>query len=120
MNAWQAIQNFWESFDIPAYDENSVPDDAVLPYITYNASIGKFESPIPLTGSIWYRSTSWKDISLKANEIIESVIPYKLIKLDNNEYIHVVRGSPVLQRMTDPDASIKRIYINLMAEFYMK
>ena len=28
MDKWKALQSFWESFDIPAYDEATVPDDA--------------------------------------------------------------------------------------------
>lgn len=36
MNKAQAIQAFWESFGVPAYEESTVPDDAVMPYITYS------------------------------------------------------------------------------------
>lgn len=115
MNKWQAIQSFWESFGIPAYDENSVPDDATEPYITYTAQVGDFESPLILTGSIWYRSALWRDISLKADEIARSL--KRIIKLDDG-YLFVTRGSPFAQRMEDTDDTVKRIYINLMAEFY--
>lgn len=115
MNKWQAIQSFWESFDLPTYDENSVPDDATAPYITYSAETADFENVILLTGSIWYRSESWEGISLKADEIASSL--KKLIKLDNG-YLFITRGSPFAQRMKDTDETVKRIYINLMCEFY--
>ena len=39
MNKEQAIHFFWSQFGLPAYDENSVPDDAQMPYITYNVVI---------------------------------------------------------------------------------
>lgn len=115
MNKWQAIHNFWSGFGIPAYDENSVPDDAVEPYITYTAQISDFENPLLLTASLWYRSTAWDEISLKADEISESL--KRIIKLDGG-YLFITRGSPFAQRMQEENDTVKRIYINLMAEFY--
>jgi hypothetical protein len=41
MNKSQALQSFWESFGIPAYNEYTVPDNAEMPYITYSVIIGK-------------------------------------------------------------------------------
>ena len=37
-NKWQTLQAFFEGFGRTAYDENTVPDDAALPYLTYEAS----------------------------------------------------------------------------------
>lgn len=115
MDKWQAIQSFWEGFDIPAYDQNSVPDDAVAPYITYEAKTADFENALPLSGSIWYRSSSWRDISKKADQIADSL--KKIIKIDGG-YLFITRGSPFAQRLNDPDDTVKRVYINLMVEFY--
>lgn len=117
MNKWQALQSFWESFGIPAYDVNSVPDDATMPYITYVAATAPFENVIPLEGHIWYHSTSWTEISQKADEIAVAVSPHKLIRIDNKEYIYLAQGSPFAQRVKDENDSVKRIYINIMAEF---
>lgn len=115
MDKWQAIQSFWEGFDIPAYDQNSVPDDAVAPYITYEAKTADFENALPLSGSIWYRSSSWRDISKKADQIADSL--KKIIKIDGG-YLFITRGSPFAQRLNDPNDTVKRVYINLMVEFY--
>ncbi len=32
----QALQSFMESFDIPAYPQNQIPEDVSLPYLTYS------------------------------------------------------------------------------------
>ena len=112
---WQAIQSFWESFDLPAYDENSVPDDAVEPYFTYSAQVGDFEAPIMLTGSVWYRGSSWKPISMKEKQVAQSL---KMIIPVEGGYSFLTRGSPFAQRMNDEDETVKRIYFNIMAEFY--
>ena len=117
MDKWQAIHSMWSSFGLPAYDETDVPDDAVMPYITYSAFVSSFEQPIVLSGSIWYRSTSWEDISQKANLIAEYLRGYRLIKVDGG-YLHVSEGSPFAQRMKDEDSAIRRIYITIDAEFF--
>lgn len=117
MNKEQAIQQFWGSFGIGAYDENTVPDDAQLPYITYSVSIGELDKPVAVSASIWYRSKSWADISEKANDI-ERYIGYggRLIYHDRGT-IWVKRGIPFAQRMSDEDDSIRRIYLNIEMEF---
>ena len=115
---WQALHNFWSSFDIPAYDENSVPDDAQMPYITYTAEIASFEQVLLLTGSIWYRSTKWAEISQKAEEIARSLSSYRLEDVEGKQYLFLTQGSPFAQRMKDEDDTVKRIYINVMAEYF--
>jgi hypothetical protein len=117
MDKAQAIDRFWNSFGLPAYDENSVPDDAKMPYITYSLTVDNLDSPVTLSGSLWYRSESWREITLKSEEISKKVSEkgFYSAKLDKG-YVWITRGSPFAQRMTDTDP-IKRIYINLMAEF---
>lgn len=113
---WQAIHEFWSGFGIPAYDESSVPDDAQYPYITYRAEIGIFENVVNLTASVWYRSTSWEDISKKVIEIAESIDQHKLIPYDDG-YMYLAKGSPFAQRMADQDDLMRRIYVVTQAEF---
>ena len=119
MNKAQAIDTFWNSFNIPAYDENSVPEDATFPYITYSESTDSIGNVVMLNASIWDRSTSWEGISLKAEEIAQKIAEYghDTIKIDNG-YIWLVKGAPFAQRMSDPnDDKIRRIYLNVLGEF---
>ena len=119
MNKAQAIDTFWNSFNIPAYDENSVPEDATFPYITYSESTDSIGNVVMLNASIWDRSTSWEGISLKAEEIAKKIAEYGhyTIKIDNG-YIWLVKGAPFAQRMSDPnDDKIRRIYLNVLGEF---
>lgn len=115
----QAIQHFWSSFDIPAYDENTVPDDAQMPYITYNVVTNAVDSVTLLTASVWYRSSSWVDISKKVDEIAAKLAStgYYSAPLDDG-VVWMVQGSPFAQRMSDPeDDMIRRYYLNVTAEF---
>lgn len=118
MDKSQAINNFWQRFGLPAYDENTVPDDAALPRITYNVETDSLDNVVSLNASLWYRSKSWEEISKKADEIgeyITKMIP-PTIQIDNGR-LYITKGSPFAQRMEDPDDSIRRIYLNIQAEF---
>jgi len=117
---WQAIHAFWNSFGIPAYDETSVPGDAVMPYITYNAAVSEFESTVMLNASLWYNSTSWAAISQKADEIAQSINGYRLEPLKDNQYLFLSKGTPFAQRLEDTNDRIRRIFINVMGEFFTR
>lgn len=115
----QAIHTFWSSFNIPAYDEQTVPDTATMPYITYRVVTDSIGNVCNLTASIWYRSTSWKEVSDKAAEIAKFVAQegFTRLKLDDG-YVWFTKGVPFAQRMGDPeDDMIRRVYINVQAEF---
>lgn len=119
MDKAQALNHFWSSFGLPAYDENTVPDDAVLPYITYNTVTDSLGNVVPLSGSVWYHGTSWQAVEAKAAEIAEYVgrRGHVVIELDNG-YVWFTKGTPFAQRTPDPDdPQMRRIYINIMAEF---
>ena len=121
MNKWEALQEFWSSFGWDAHDENSVDTGAFspsLPYITYAAQIGAMGQILSLTASLWDKSTSWKRVSDKADEISGRIgYGYELVKVDGG-YLYLTQGQPFAQRMSDPeDSEIKRIYIILNAEF---
>ena len=116
MNKWQAIDNFWNGFGIPAYDETTVPDNAIMPYITYNAVTDRIDHPTAMTASIWYRTKSWTEISQKADEISEELIQVKTIPLDVG-FLYLTRGNPFAQRMVDEDDTVRRIYLIVMAEY---
>lgn len=118
MDKAQSLHAFWSGFDLPAYDESSVPDSAVMPYITYNVATDSLDSVLPLHGNLWYRSTAWDAISQKAEEIAEALGSecYMIKKIDGG-YVWLQKGRPFAQRMTDEDEQVRRIYINVTAEF---
>ena len=113
-----AIYQFWNSFGLTAYEENSVPDDAKFPYITYQLVTDSFDREIPLAVSIWYRSESWTGINSKTEEISQTISRGgKIISCDGGA-IWLKRGQPFSQSMGDEsDDLIKRKYLNITAEF---
>ena len=116
-----ALYNFWSMFGIPAYEENSVPsgeDGAEFPYITYQVVTDSFGNDVAMTGSVWYRSTSWKEANAKAQEISNVLSRGGVTLTCDGGIIWLRRGVPFAQSMgDDSDDLIKRKYINITAEF---
>ena len=113
-----AIYQFWSSFGLTAYEENTVPDDADFPYITYQLVTDSFDRELAATASIWYRSESWTGINAKTEEISQKISRGgKIISCDGGA-IWLKRGQPFAQNMRDEsDDLIKRKYLNITAEF---
>lgn len=121
MDKSQALHSFWSSFGIPAFDEASVPtgeDQPDFPYITYGVYTDAIGASLPLSASLWYKSTSWREITLKAEEIAQTIEQMERpIPLDVG-YLWIVRGTPFAQRMAEPDDNtIRRILINITVEY---
>ena len=118
-NKWQALQNFWSQFGLTAYDENTVPDDAVMPYITYEAETDSLDRVLTMSGSLWYRGTLWKDIDAKAQQISKALNEWGhwICEIDGG-YLWINAGEPFARRMTEPnDLNVRRIVLNIEAEF---
>ena len=120
MDSAQALHQFWASVGWAAYDENTVPSEEMspaLPRITYRVAMAEFDGTIQLTASLWDKSYSWENISIKCNQIYAAIgyggimIPY------DNGRIWLKRGVPFSQRMSDEDDSIRRIVLTLEAEY---
>lgn len=119
MDKAQALDAFWNGFGLTAYDENTVPDDAALPYITYNVLLGDWDSyTVMLNASLWYRSDKWVDISRKATEISGAIGYGGVLLTTDDGRVWLKRGSPFAQRMSDPDDSIRRILLTVEADYY--
>lgn len=114
-----AIYQFWSGFGLTAYEENSVPDDAVFPYVTYQLVTDSVGQEVQAVASLWYRSTSWAAANAKAEQISEYIgFGGKIIKCDGGR-IWIKRGQPFSQNMgDDSDDLIKRKYLNVSLEYF--
>jgi hypothetical protein len=117
MDKAQALYAFWASFGLPAYDEQIVPKGAKLPYITYETATASLDEPLMLSASLWYSSESWAGVTAKANEIERTVNPFYVLPTDGGRLV-IFKAAPFSRRMGDPDdAKIKRIILQIQAEF---
>jgi hypothetical protein len=113
-----AIYQFWSGFGLTAYEENTVPEDATFPYVTYQLVTDSFDREVAATASLWYRGESWTAINAKTEEISRYIGGGgRLIDCDGG-FIWLRRGSPFAQNMGDEsDDLIKRKYINVTVEY---
>ena len=113
-----AIYQFWSGFGLTAYEENTVPTDAVFPYVTYQLATDSFDREVATTASLWYRGESWTAINAKTEEISKKIgASGKKIAVDGGG-IWIKRGQPFAQNMGDEsDDLIKRKYINISIVF---
>jgi len=117
----QALHQFWSGFGWKAYDENTVPDNAMEQlgghYITYSVVTAALDEPVPIHANLWMRDTSWEAITQKANAISEAIgIGGAVIPFDSG-YLWICRGTPFSQRLPESDDTIRKIYLNLMVEY---
>lgn len=125
MNAWQAQQNFWSSFGLPAYDDQTVftkGDMPAYPHITYESFGGFLGQSTTLTASLWYKTDEWADVKQKATEILNYIGSGRLYDIDTGKlWIQAPDSSPFAQPLDagNSDGSIdppKRIVITIEAE----
>lgn len=113
-----AIYAFLASFGIAAYTSASVPEDAEMPYLTYDLATDSFEEgEVALAVSLWYRTSSEAEPNAKAEEIRRAIgRGGRVIRYDDGA-VWVKRGSPWCQSVTDEDNTVKRRYINITLEY---
>ena len=116
----QAWYEYLASFGYSAYDENTVPEDASFPRITYSWAESGFESPVSISASLWDYSMRWDIISQIADRIYADIGDGGKIIPFTGGYIWAKRGAPFSQRVTDPNDAIRRILINFAIEFFRK
>lgn len=118
MDKIQTLHAFWSGFGLKAYDETSVPDEAQLPYITYEVSNDEFGNSLLQSASIWYRSSSWAAITEKEQEIADFITRGgRMLKYDGGA-MWLQKSTPWAQRMSEPsDEMIRRIVLSVSVEF---
>lgn len=114
-----ALYQFFSGFGMDAYAATSVPDDAILPYLTYELITSAWDGgEVGLTVNLWFRTESEAVPNAKAEELSEAIGHGGIRLKCDNGYIWLKRGSPWCQSLSDETSKeIKRRYINITAEY---
>lgn len=122
MDKVQALHWFWSQFNMPAYEETTVPDNTPFPHITYEVRTDSFDYSMVLNATLWYRSNSWKEISQKVEEIsayITNMCP-PTIKLDKGR-LYIAKANPFAQDgADDTDREVRKKNLMIQVEFLTK
>lgn len=116
LDKWTAQKVYWSSFGMPAYQELTVPDDAKMPYITYQTANGQLGGVVNVSASVYYKGTSWAAIMQEVSQM-EKVIDRSVL-IEGG--IMKVRKplSNFAQPMSEAgDTKIRRILLTVEIEF---
>ena len=116
MDKWQAIDAYWNRYGVPAYNELTVPDTAPDKHITYQSGIGRLNGPMTLSGSLYWRSSSWAWGMQKATEMLK--VMNAEIPVDGGYVLFRVPDAYSAQPATDPmDPQVRRMIFQVQVEF---
>lgn len=117
-NVATALSTFWNSFGIPAYMEDHVPDDAELPYITYTEVQPEWRESGSIQARVWYKDNSFVNVNSKVSEIANVIGEgYSLPTSDGVVVLYkdmnFAQPQPFLE-----DSKIRVVYLNLVINAY--
>lgn len=107
----KALYQFFSSFGIPAYEANSVPDEAELPYITFTQIDPRWDTPGSVSASVWYRSESLTEIFAKVDEIKNKVGEGLRIPVESGGCVWIYKDSPFAQVQDSGERETKAVYL---------
>lgn len=118
MTKGASLQSFFNGI-MPSYAASSVPDDATLPYLTYELITSAWNGgEVGLTVNMWFRTTSEKEPNAAVDKLSKAIGLGGVFLHCDDGVIWLKRGSPWAQSLTDAtDKTIKRRYINVTAEY---
>lgn len=113
----KALTDFFGSFGIPAYSENTVPDNAELPYITYPLREPEWNTKTTFWAIVYFRSQDSNLYGLaKADEIVAAI--GNGIRLPVEGGIIVLWPETPLVQSMPPNNDVRAAYINLAINAY--
>lgn len=119
MTVGTALFTFYNGFLPRAYPNTAVPDDAILPYITYEVKESFFDDgEVNSTVELWYHSESEAIPNSKAAEIARAIGTGGVILPVDGGSIWLKRGTPwMIAPVDQADNLIKRRQLNVTMEF---
>ena len=73
LDKWSAQNVYWSSFGLPAYQEQTVPENAKMPYLTYQPVNGQLGGVMNASASLYYVGTSWKTIMQEVDQMEKAI-----------------------------------------------
>ena len=113
-----AVQAFLSSFGVPAYPASAVPEQAEMPYLTYELPIGAWgDGDASMLVNLWCRTESEAEPNARAARLAERLGLGGVVLACDGGAMWLRRGSPFCQPVADTDPSVKRRYINIDIEY---
>lgn len=119
MSKGAALHSFMGSFGLTAYTTSSVPSDVILPYLTYELTLGAWEDgENNILINLWYYTESEAIPNAKVQQISERIGLGGVTIPCEGGAIWIKRGRPFAQAVKDDTAPhLKRRLINVDVEY---
>lgn len=123
MDNFAALQTFWGSFGVEAYDEQTYFTEGMAvayPHITYESVSGTWTSQKLLSGHLWNKSESWTWLKQKAEAIRLAIGSGVTMQVDEGLiWFRIPETTPFAQALPSGagDDQIKRILLYVEVEF---
>lgn len=123
MDNYAALQAFWDSFGVDAYDEQTYFTEGTMPaypHITYESVSGTWTSEKLLSAYIWDKSDSWAWLKQKAEEIKHTIGSGITKPVDDGViWFRIPETTPFSQIIPSgsDDERVKRILMYVEIEF---
>ena len=112
-----ALNSFFGSFAIPAYVTDNIPDNVQMPYITYDLIEPEPLAVGMLNASVWYKSTSYTDISAKVDQIKAAIDNGVSLQTPSGAvYLFREREGAFARYMNDPNRETKRALLSILIQ----
>lgn len=109
----EALYTFWNGFNIPAYPENSIPDNVTLPYISYEMIEPIWTNNSSTHARVYYRDLSYVAITEKVDQITTAIGEGIMLPMSDG-YLLLYKGVPFVQFIPiEGDSAIKCAYLML-------
>jgi hypothetical protein len=100
------------------YLENTVPETATFPYITYTLEDGEYTDNLLQTIRVYDNQGSVGRLAGMVDKIDQHISNNNVMDVNNNVYFTVYKGTPFAQYVNEVDGNIKSMYINLQINVY--
>lgn len=113
-----ALKTFFSGFGVPAYTDDSVPDDVSLPYIAYSLNVPGWNQKASIPVRVWDRTTSNSGIIRIVDQITSAIGADKLVyPLDGDGYL-VIWPPDTEQIQIQVDGDFRFAFFNIWINAY--
>lgn len=121
MTADKTLYQFFNGFGVPGYPDTAVPDDTVMPYLSYSVQLGGWDDlPVLLTVKIWYHTESEAVPTQKAQEIMNAIGNGGVQLPCDGGCIWLTLGQPrCISFSHESDHTIKGRQLNIEAAYFI-
>lgn len=112
-NVARALYTFFSGFGLPAFVEENVPTGTEPPYITYELVNPEWRAPAALRARVWYRTSSYTDMSATLDAIGAAIGEGTTIRTDGG-FVELQKDMRFVQFQATDEPTIKVAYLSMI------